>query len=1076
MAATRVISRSPELKRDVHPFFGGKPSKSTPKPKATKKRAFRAWTPKKADAKPIVAADMEKKDVEANDEKRPTTPRKSPKPAAKPAKPHPFFLGKAAVKAAFEPKEDAPAPSAPAVSRLSPSRESEPLPKRQSTPPKASLFRYAPHGTSATATNGSFAPIMSAAKMQKTTGALEPTWPAKDMAHVRGSLELLPSSQLTDSKQPVVSERSRKAKHALPMPSADEDILNSVISKLNLDAIKADLAAVDENHHLPADKTLRIPRRHFESGIKLQRHIQPQIKASVSARRDYESEDELAAQNPGLFPHIAISRLYQRIPDSLSAYDKGECSTQSWVQKYAPQSAAEVLQSGREATILKEWLQTLTVDAVDNKVNKKPSAKSKRESSPPKKKRKSTKLDGFVVSDGEEDNEMEEVDDFESPDGQGGLRTVVRRGDAAAKGSKDGGKLQNAVLISGPNGCGKTAAIYAVAQELDFEIFEINSGSRRSGKDVLEKVGDMTRNHLVQHKRQSSNEPDGDMKRASDALDADLKSGKQGTMMSFFQKPAPIAKYEGYQLTKIAGPKKEPKPETPKSKVQQKQSLILLEEVDVLFAQDTEFWKTVLDLIKASKRPFIITCNDESFVPHNTLPLHAIIRFQPPPIDLAVDYMLLTAANQGHVIERKAVKQLYQSHKYDLRASMTELEFWCQIGVGDRKGGFDWFVPRWPKGKDLDAHGRTLRVVSEGTYRSGMGMLGHDYLHSTNSITSAEEEILKETWQGWQLDAGDWHNSLHPSLTYDERSPLDTSSPKEKFAALSAYQDFTEALSMADLSSHGYYATSTVVPLDPTTPELPQKRLDDNILGIKHIQADLLTDSVKLDQDIALAIKTLSRSVLHNSAIPATTATSRSSTLSFPPPTEKQTTRFIISSLNAPRCGITRPDFACFDPIASPTPSTTSFSTLDPSVLDRTLAILSLDVAPYIRSIISYDAQLAEDRIRLSGLLSQGGKPGKRMRTTRAAISALEGGERKRTRRERWFGDAVNSSLVRRTGCPDWEIAQKAEVAKQTKKALKELEAKQTQEKRSDVRHDEEEDEDMDLAPKTLKKMRRPSV
>ncbi|MCV5168992.1 AAA family ATPase, partial [Escherichia coli] len=73
----------------------------------------------------------------------------------------------------------------------------------------------------------------------------------------------------------------------------------------------------------------------------------------------------------------------------------------------------------------------------------------------------------------------------------------------------DAPKIAHTLVISGPPGCGKTAAVYAVAKELDFEVFEINSSSRRSGKDVLEKIGDMTRNHLVQQ-HQSSSEKAGD--------------------------------------------------------------------------------------------------------------------------------------------------------------------------------------------------------------------------------------------------------------------------------------------------------------------------------------------------------------------------------------------------------------------------------------------------------------------------------------------------------------------------------------------------------------------------------------
>lgn len=40
-----------------------------------------------------------------------------------------------------------------------------------------------------------------------------------------------------------------------------------------------------------------------------------------------------------------------------------------------------------------------------------------------------------------------------------------------------------------------------------------------------------------------------------------------------------------------------------------RQSLILLEEVDILYQTDASFWPSVVNLIKNSRRPVIMTCN-----------------------------------------------------------------------------------------------------------------------------------------------------------------------------------------------------------------------------------------------------------------------------------------------------------------------------------------------------------------------------------------------------------------------------------------------------------------------------------
>lgn len=56
-----------------------------------------------------------------------------------------------------------------------------------------------------------------------------------------------------------------------------------------------------------------------------------------------------------------------------------------------------------------------------------------------------------------------------------------------------------------------------------------------------------------------------------------------------------------------------------------------------------------------------------------------------------------------------------------------------------------------------------------------------------------------------------------------------------------------------------------------------------------------------------------------------------------------------------------------------------------------------------------------------TGLNNTGGGTGtKRMRTTRAALSALEGGERSVKRKERWFRGELNPFLVEKTGGRGW--------------------------------------------------------
>jgi hypothetical protein len=163
--------------------------------------------------------------------------------------------------------------------------------------------------------------------------------------------------------------------------------------------------------------------------------------------------------------------------------------------------------------------------------------------------------------------------------------------------------------------------------------------------------------------------------------------------------------------------------------------------------------------------------------------------------------MLLVAANEGHVLQRKAVKSLYETQKYDLRASMTELDFWCQIGVGDRRGGLEWFYPRLPIGVDRDSQGNTIRVISEGTYQTGMGWLGRDYLLDIEDEGLPDDKILHELWDGWQIDADDW----------SEISNIPWESPGDRLAMLKLYEYFSDTQSVADIAAHGGVAAGNEV-------------------------------------------------------------------------------------------------------------------------------------------------------------------------------------------------------------------------------------------------------------------------
>jgi hypothetical protein len=115
---------------------------------------------------------------------------------------------------------------------------------------------------------------------------------------------------------------------------------------------------------------------------------------------------------------------------------------------------------------------------------------------------------------------------------------------------------------------------------------------------------------------------------------------------------------------------------------------------------------------------------------------------------------------------------------------------------------------------------------------------------------------------------------------------------------------------------------------------------------------------------------------------------------------------------------------AAFDPLAeSNTPLSQPVSLTYPltaSSFDREFSIVVLDLAPYARSIAAYDLRFEAERLRLGSLLSVGGRGAKKLRMTRASRSAMEGGRRETTRRERWWDKNVNLRMILETGGRDW--------------------------------------------------------
>jgi hypothetical protein len=190
---------------------------------------------------------------------------------------------------------------------------------------------------------------------------------------------------------------------------------------------------------------------------------------------------------------------------------------------------------------------------------------------------------------------------------------------------------------------------------------------------------------------------------------------------------------------------------------------------------------------------------------------------------------------------------------------------------------------------------------------------------------------------------------------------------------------------------------------------------DDFICGLQLLQVDEAVTYGSVHMDIAFWLQSYASLQLDPSRSHEKLTASR---------IEKDTVRQILHRKSDDN-SITRQDFSfAFDPIAAPERIAQQLiSSLEPSVFDRTTTMIATEVAPYVRSIVTFDMQLQRERAKFSNLLSEGGRSGKRVRTTRSALSALQGGTRKTTRRDRYFEADLNFQAVMRTGMDAWDLA-----------------------------------------------------
>ncbi|XP_053513397.1 ATPase family AAA domain-containing protein 5 isoform X2 [Artibeus jamaicensis] len=296
------------------------------------------------------------------------------------------------------------------------------------------------------------------------------------------------------------------------------------------------------------------------------------------------------------------------------------------------------------------------------------------------------------------------------------------------KGSSDEeeNRLCNTVLITGPTGVGKTAAVYACAQELGFKIFEVNASSQRSGRQILSQLKEATQSHQVDKQGVNAQKPcffnSHNIGRSPKKFSSPKKvitsprklppPSLQSTGAKRALPPKTLANYFkvssktktseeiGELLESNKGIKnffeqkqiiqtkstnatnsnaKDYGAEEPNRK--NATSLILFEEVDVIFEEDAGFLNAIKTFMATTKRPVILTTSDPAF----SLMFDGCfeeINFNTPPVLNVASYLQMICLTENFRTDVKDFVTLLTANTCDIRKSILYLQFWIKSGGG----------------------------------------------------------------------------------------------------------------------------------------------------------------------------------------------------------------------------------------------------------------------------------------------------------------------------------------------------------------------------------------------------------
>ncbi|XP_067645884.1 enhanced level of genomic instability 1 isoform X2 [Eurosta solidaginis] len=222
----------------------------------------------------------------------------------------------------------------------------------------------------------------------------------------------------------------------------------------------------------------------------------------------------------------------------------------------------------------------------------------------------------------------------------------------------------NSVVLLGPVSSGKTNAVYALANDMNFNVLEINAGMKRTGKRLIQELQEATQSHQI--------------RKDSTPIQSTSKAQKNLLRMSLNGK---MLKKQNSQSYLDADTSSNSNADASQNT---RKCLILIEDADVVFDQlDCGFTDAIYTLAASSKRPVIVMATNPNCPHLQRLMNQNTIYFTPPNALNISRFMAVLSLIENCPINLDDLVSLYLFNGKDLRRTLLELQFFIQSG-GDR--------------------------------------------------------------------------------------------------------------------------------------------------------------------------------------------------------------------------------------------------------------------------------------------------------------------------------------------------------------------------------------------------------